>query len=192
MRSIRLIATFLIYILLSSCEGSLKYIGQVYDKRTNKPLENVQVKWQFYNGNPTEKVRLVYDSVSEAQRLQYRKLGIKDDFTYWCCPLDDSIYRSKFNVVTHGNPPGMTSWPPNKRSNYQGPYYQYGGKDNLRHLVDCFTDKNGVFLSGPMLVGMVFGAPKIKLLFSKAGYRTLIMKPTRGRYDSIIVYMEEE
>lgn len=78
------------------------------------PLENVQVGWRVSNGPVSTKIRLVYDSISNAQRLQLRKSGTKDDLSYWCCPLDDSLYWDKYNVLTHGDPPGMTSWPPSK------------------------------------------------------------------------------
>ena len=177
---------------LSSCEGSLRFIGHVYDRQTSKLLENVHVTWRFNNGVLLENIQLVYDTIPEKKRLQLRKSGIEDDYTYSCCPLDDSLYWNRFNVLTHGNPPDMVSWPPSKKSQYKGPYFEYAGKDSLRRFAACFTNDRGVFLSGPMLVGMVFGPPKVELIFSKSGYKTTAFRPTGNLSDSIVVNMERE
>ena len=69
--------------------------------------------------------------------------------------------------------------------------FKYHGRHRFLHFIDCYTDKKGIFLSGPMLVSGFTKAPK--LFFSKDGYKpvSLIVDTLNNQHDSLVVFMEK-
>ena len=149
--------------MLTSCEGFLHFTGRVYDRNSQAPLHGVHVTW-LIGGWEREEIQMEYDTLSVAQRKLLRKqTGKKDGYGYWGC--------CPLNDVSH--------------KGY--------GRDSLVHYIASYTNDTGGFFTGPMLFSFAAGPPKVKLVFSKDGYKTdtVTVKKNTSR-DDLKVFLEKE
>lgn len=184
MRTIAIISfALLLGLLFTSCEAVVHLCGHVYDAETGQPVEGVHVGWGSLE-SPGWEVRLAYDSLTREQRDQLRRArGSKKDGMDWYAgtPLDDNLYYSPANKAL---------WPADSQASYE-----YHGKDHYEYYTQSYTDKNGHFITGPMLVGAVPSIPNIRAVFFKSGYKptSIRLKDAPGSIsDSFVVYMQRE
>lgn len=174
MRTQLVFAFLLPMTMLASCEGVVHYSGNVYDQQTKKPVAGVKIGWRIYNSE-TWNIRTEYDTLSVEDRKRLRKQGTKDDYTFLAgAPLDDTTRRT-------------IQWT-NRKADTRTSYYY--GRYQMQHCIECYSDANGKFLSGPRLLSYAFGPPRISLVFCKEGYDTLyVAADCRPPYDGLQVFM---
>ena len=76
----------------TACEGFIRIEGNVYDKITNEPIDNVQAILILRNKDTIKSNQLEYDTVLFEERKALRKQGIPDDY-YFHDPIGLSKFR---------------------------------------------------------------------------------------------------
>lgn len=87
------IILFFISVALFSCETFIHVQGNVFDKQTNSPIDDVRALVIFRNKDTLKDVHFDYDTVPYNKRKFVRKQGVKDN--YKSIPLDSSDRYAK-------------------------------------------------------------------------------------------------